>query len=128
MICGRGPTDNARSTARRACVSEKSLTWIFRVSAEMVVPEPDGGGGGGGVLVVVLPAATVIESRLKPGWSTRSVMTCFPALSVTGRFAVVQFCQPPVAGTDTVVQTPLWLKPTCSRPPPLGDATRSCTV
>src|SRR5262249_29850619 len=93
------------------------------------VPPDDGGGGGGGGGGGAEGVETVIESTLKPGASNDSVMIWLPAPSVTGTFTVVQFCQPPVAGMLTAVQTLLGpLKPRCIEPPPPGDATRSWAV
>ena len=73
--------------------------------------------------------ATVIDLRLKPAMSKRSVITCLPAPSVTGSVTFVQVCHEPVFGMLIVDQTLLGpLKPTCIEPPPFGEATRSCTV
>src|SRR5262249_41163924 len=66
--------------------------------------------------------ATVIAPRLKPALSTRTVRTCWPAVRVTGSVTVVHACQLPVAGMAMDDHTPLPLKPTCSAPPPLGEA------
>ena len=60
-----------------------------------------------------------------PPVSKSSVICCTPAPSVTVSDTVVQFCQPPVAGIDTVFHTLLAvLKPTCMAAPP-GEATRN---
>src|SRR5262245_66404075 len=74
------------------------------------------------------PDVTFAERRFMPPLSKSTVISCVPAPSVTGTFTVCQFCQPPVAGIDTVCQTLLAaLKPRCNDAPP-GDATRSWTV
>src|SRR5436190_17376123 len=74
------------------------------------------------------PATTVTESMLKPAVSAVSVICCVPAPSVIGTDTVVQFCQPPVAGTVTGFEVLLVpLNATCSVAP-LGDATRRLTV
>src|SRR5215813_14319873 len=71
---------------------------------------------------------TFAERRFMAPLSKRTVICWMPAPSVTGTEIVCQFCQPPVGGIDTVVQTLLAvLKPRCSDAPP-GDATRSWTV
>ena len=60
--------------------------------------------------------------------SNISVITCVPDASATGTLTLVQFCQPPVAGTLTLDQTELEpLKPRCSCAP-LGEATRISAV
>jgi hypothetical protein len=81
--------------------------------------------GAAGAMAGVVTALTATNSRLNPLVSKNSVMTCSPAVSVTGTFTVVQVCQPPVAGTGTAVRTLLPLNPRRSDAPPFGDATRS---
>src|SRR5580700_8816535 len=72
---------------------------------------------------------TVMDSRLNPPVSKYNVMSCGPAPSIAVSLMVVQFCHPPVSGTETVLHTALGpLKPTWIKPPPVGDATRSCTL
>ncbi len=84
-----------------------------------------GGGGGAGAL----GATSVIDRMLKPPASNPSVMTCWPAPSVTGTLIVVHVCQPPVFGMPIGVHTFAGpLNPRCSAPPPFSDATRSCAV
>ena len=75
-----------------------------------------------------LPLTTEMRLRLNPLASKARVMICVPALSVTGTSTVVQVCQLPVDGIDTALHTPLLSKPTCIAPPPLGDATRNCSM
>ncbi len=48
---------------------------------------------------------TTTVCRLTPAVSKRTVINCGPAPSVTGTETVVQFCQPPVAGTATRAHT-----------------------
>jgi hypothetical protein len=75
-----------------------------------------------------VPALTrVTDVILKFAVSKSSCMTCSPALSVTGTFTLVQVCQPPVAGTETVDALPA-LNRRRSDAPPLSDATRNCAV
>src|SRR5436853_7675140 len=106
MTSGRGPMPSRLSIAERACDSELSVISMFQVTAEIVVPEPPpplgGGGGGAGV-----PETTLTYSKFIPPVSKLTVISCEPAPSVTGTLTVVQFCQSPVAGTDTLAQTAL---------------------
>ena len=80
------------------------------------------------VVVVVAVAVIVARSKLKPLVSASTVICCVPAPSVTGTETVVQLCQSPVAGIETVLQTLLAvLNPRCSEAP-VGEATRTCTM
>src|SRR5262249_13991677 len=127
MTCGCGPMDSSMSIAWRACVSEPSLISMFHsATGRIVPPPPDGGGGGGAPDEPVAP--TVKSSMFIPPVSKYNVICCLPAPRVPGVDTTVQFCQPPVAGTPTVVQTLLLvLNPTWNEAPP-GDATRSQIV
>src|SRR5262249_44884050 len=69
---------------------------------------------------------TVIARRFMPPVSKRIVICWTPPPSVTGTDTVVQFCQPPVAGIETVFHTLLaLLNPRCIDAPP-GEARRGC--
>src|SRR5262245_42174788 len=124
---GRGLSAISASTAACAWLADVSLTWIFHSATTMLVP-PEGGGAGAAGCVGVEPATNVTDRKFTPPLSKLTVINCWPVPSVTGTLTVVQFCQSPVAGTETLAQTPLDpLKPRCIDPP-LTDATRSCAV
>src|SRR5215471_2337097 len=120
MTSGRGPLASRLSIATRACHSELSLISMFHSATGSRVPPPESPR-----FPLEGPESTETDSTLKPPLSDISVICCQPAPSVAVKLTVVQFCQPPVLGTQTCCHTLLApLKPTCRLPPP-GEATRA---
>src|ERR1044072_3753125 len=82
--------------------------------------------------VITLPIGTVvglevdenwIQFKLKPPTGTNKRRVCSPAARVAVAVTVVQFCQPPVAGTEVVASMAVSLL-SWMLPPPFWLATR----
>src|SRR6516164_10288176 len=115
MTSGRGPLASRLSIATRACHSELSSISMFHSATGSTVPSPEP------VPVARDPPVAASHSTLRPPPSEYSVTCCTPAPSVAVKVTSIQFCQPPLPGTQTCCQTLLGpLNPTC-RLAPLGE-------
>src|SRR5688500_395748 len=100
--------------------------WMFHVITRSVLGAAGtggGGGGGGGAL-----GANRIHPKLPTAWtpfaSSTTLIFCRPALSVTNRDTVAQFCHPPVLGMVNGPETSLPPTSTWNVPPCPYAATR----